>query len=117
VAVAAVAQLVLAVPVLLSGVGVAGELHASRELASFDVALAVGFALAAYRPQRARAFVPVAFVLAGCLALTSVTDMANASTALIHEAGHLAAVVQAALLWALGRATPRPTAPGAVVAA
>jgi len=50
-------------------------------------------------------------VLAVCLAATSVLDMANASTAMIHEVGHLAAVVQAVLLWALGRATPRP--PGA----
>jgi predicted anti-sigma-YlaC factor YlaD len=110
VAVAAVAQLALAVPVLLSGLGVAGDPHTSREMASFDIALAVGFALAAWRPQRARAFVPVAFVLAACLAATSVLDMANASTAMIHEAGHLAAVAQAALLWGLGRATPRPPA-------
>jgi predicted anti-sigma-YlaC factor YlaD len=106
VAVAAVAQLALALPVLLSGLGVAADPHISREMASFDIALAVGFALAAYRPARARAFVPVAFVLAVCLAVTSAVDMANASTAMIHEVGHLAAVAQAALLWALGRATP-----------
>ena len=81
VAVAAVAQLALAVPVLLSGLGVAADPHTSREMASFDIALAVGFALAAYRPARARAFVPVAFVLAACLAATSAVDMANASTA------------------------------------
>ncbi|HEU5108332.1 MAG TPA: hypothetical protein VFT95_07220, partial [Micromonosporaceae bacterium] len=113
VAVAAVAQLGLAVPVLLSGLGVAADPHTSREMASFDIALAVGFALAAYRPQHARTFVPVAFVLAVCLAATSAMDMANASTALIHEVGHLAAVAQAALLWALGRATPRsPSAAG-----
>jgi predicted anti-sigma-YlaC factor YlaD len=116
VAVAAVAQFALAVPVLLSGLGVAADPHISREMASFDIALAVGFALAAYRPARARAFVPVAFVLAACLAVTSAVDMANASTAIIHEVGHLAAVAQAALLWALGRVIPavpgagRPTA-------
>jgi hypothetical protein len=38
--------------------------------------------------------------------------VANASTALGHETGHLAAVVQAALLWALGRATPPAEASG-----
>jgi len=106
VAVAAVAQLALAVPVLLSGLGVADDPHTSREMASFDIALAVGFALAAYRPARARAFVPVAFVLAACLAATSAVDMATANTAMIHEVGHLAAVAQAALLWALGRVSP-----------
>jgi hypothetical protein len=110
--VAAVAQLSLAVPALMSGLGVTADPHASREMASFDIALAVGFVLAAYRPDRARAFVPVAFVLAACLAITSAVDMANASTALIHEIGHLAAVAQAVLLWALGRATPRATPPG-----
>lgn len=103
VAVAAVAQLVIALPVLFAGLGVAADPHLSREMASFDVALAVGFALAAYRPERAQAFVPVAFVLAVCLAGTSVVDIANSTTALVHEIGHLAAVVQAGLLWALGR--------------
>ncbi|WP_422734149.1 zf-HC2 domain-containing protein [Micromonospora sp. WMMD558] len=103
VAVAAVAQLSIALPVLLAGLGVAQDPHTSRELASFDVALAVGFALAAWRPERARAFVPVALVLAVCLAGTSAVDVANSTTALVHEVGHLAAVVQAGLLWALGR--------------
>ena len=113
VAVAAVAQLAIALPILLAGLGVAADPHTSREMASFDVALAVGFALAAWRPERARAFVPVAFVLAVCLAGTSAVDIANASTALVHEVGHLAAVVQAGLLWALGRVSrdDRPLAP------
>jgi predicted anti-sigma-YlaC factor YlaD len=105
VAVAAAAQLVLAVPVLLTGASLATDPHSSREMASFDVALAVGFALAAWRPQRARAFVPVAFVLAACLAVTTAVDLANSTTALLHEVGHLAAVAQAALLWALGRSS------------
>lgn len=107
VALAAVVQLTLAVPVLvLGGLGIVDYPHAGREMASFDVAMAVGFALAAWRPQRARAFVPIAFVLATCLAATTVIDVANATTALAHEVGHLAAVVQAALLWALGRLSP-----------
>ena len=116
VAVAAVAQLAVAVPVLLGGLGVVDDPHASRELASFDVALAVGFALAAYRPDRARAYVPIAFVLAACLAVTSAVDIANASTAFVHEVGHLAAVVQAALLWALGRASRADAVGGGPVA-
>lgn len=108
VAVAAVAQLAIALPILLAGV----EPHTSREMASFDIALAVGFALAAWRPERARAFVPVAFVLAACLAATSALDIANSTTALAHEVSHLAAVVQAVLLWALGRASKRELTTG-----
>jgi predicted anti-sigma-YlaC factor YlaD len=100
------AQALLALPVLLN----VGQLHASREMASFEVALAVGFALAAWRPERARVFVPVAAVLAAALALTSVFDVVNAYTVAWHEAGHLAAVVQAALLWALARSADPPPA-------
>jgi predicted anti-sigma-YlaC factor YlaD len=105
VAAAAVVQLALALPTLFSAfAGTAGiGLHASREMASFDVAVAVGFLLAAYRPQRALSLVPVALVLAGCLALTSGVDLARGATVLSHEVGHLVAVVQAGLLWALGR--------------
>lgn len=98
----AVVQVLLALPILLAGVG---ELHTGREAASFDIALAVGFALAAWRPERARAFVPVAFVLAACLTVTSVFDVADGMTALAHEIGHAAAFVQAGLLWALSRTT------------
>ncbi|MFE9691435.1 zf-HC2 domain-containing protein [Micromonospora sp. NPDC005806] len=108
VAVAAVAQLAVALPILLAGLGVEADPHTSREMASFDAALAVGFALAAWRPERARAFLPVALVLAVCLAATSVVDVAASTTAVVHELGHLAAVVQAGLLWALGRVSGEP---------
>jgi predicted anti-sigma-YlaC factor YlaD len=100
VAVLAFAQLVAALPVLF---GVAPDAHTGREMASFDVALAVGFALVALRPERASALVPVAFVLAACLAATSAFDIASSRTEFVHEVGHLASVVQAAALWALGR--------------
>ncbi|GAA4565280.1 zf-HC2 domain-containing protein [Micromonospora coerulea] len=108
VAVAAVAQFAIALPILLAGLGVEADPHSSREMASFDAALAVGFALAAWRPERARAFLPVALVLAVCLAGTSAVDVARSSTALVHELGHLAAVVQAGLLWALVRVSGEP---------
>jgi predicted anti-sigma-YlaC factor YlaD len=105
VAILAVAQLAAALPVLF---GVGADVHTGREMASFDVALAVGFAIVAFRPERAQALVPVAFVLAACLAATSAVDIVSSHTALVHELGHLAAVVQAAVLWALGRTTGRP---------
>jgi predicted anti-sigma-YlaC factor YlaD len=108
VAVAAVAQLAVALPILVAGLGVDADPHTGREMASFDAALAVGFALAAWRPERARAFLPVALVLAVCLAVTSVVDLAASTTAVVHELGHLAAVVQAGLLWALGRVSGEP---------
>lgn len=107
VALAAAVQLLVALPDMAGRHEVFA--HASREMASLDIALAVGFAYAAYRPERARAYVPAAFVLAACLAVTSAVDIASSSTAVLHEVGHAVAVVQAVLLWALGRtAAPRP---------
>jgi predicted anti-sigma-YlaC factor YlaD len=100
VAALALAQLVTALPILF---GVPLDAHTGREMASFDVAVAVGFALVAWRPERAQALLPVAFVLAVCLAVTSVVDIASAHTAMVHEIGHLASVAQTAVLWALAR--------------
>jgi predicted anti-sigma-YlaC factor YlaD len=108
----AVVQLISAVPILV-GVLIGDEhgLHASREMASFDVAMAVGFLLAALRPAQARAFVPVAFILAACLAMTSTIDLINSRTLLIHELSHLVAIVQGVLLWLLGRSGMREAEP------
>ena len=107
-AISAAVQLALAIPALFGG----PDVHLSREAASFDIALAVGFALAAWQPGRARAFVPVAFVLAGCLTITSAFDIAGGMTLFAHEVTHVAALAQAFILLALSRgsaatATPR----------
>jgi predicted anti-sigma-YlaC factor YlaD len=99
----AVLQLLLAIPVLFASQDVG---HITREAASFDIALAVGFALAARWPDRARAYLPVAFVLAGCLTLTSAFDIADGVTMFAHEVSHVAALAQAGLLWALSRTAP-----------
>jgi hypothetical protein len=114
VAAAAVVQLALALPSLFgAAAGTAGAgLHATREMASFDVAVGVGFLLAASRPQRAMAYVPLAFVLAGCLAGTSLVDVVRGVTGVGHEVVHLVTIVQAGLLLALGRVErARPSAP------
>jgi predicted anti-sigma-YlaC factor YlaD len=111
VAAAAAIQLALAVPELLSGLGLGGHGHASHETASFDVALAVGFLAAAYRPRLAQAYLPVALVLSACLLMTGAVDLVNGRVSLAHELGHLIAPVQTVLLWALARANR--TAPSA----
>ena len=111
VAVAAVAQLLLTLRSLVPGAAVAAGLHTGRELASFDAALAVGFLLAAWRPGLARAYTPIAVALVAFLAVTCGLDLANGVTTLAHETGHLAAVGQAGLLWALARTTRTPAVP------
>jgi len=115
VAAASVVQLVSAVPALLAAALPDAGLHTGREMASFDIALAFGFLLAAARPEHARTVAPVAAVLAACLAVSSGIDVAANATGLAHELGHLVAVVLAGLLWALGRSTR--TAPTVKLAA
>jgi hypothetical protein len=109
VAAAALVQLALAVPTLV-GAFLATEIgpHTGREMASFDVAVAVGFLFVAYRPARARALVPVALVLAVLLAVTSTVDVVRGVAGPAHEIGHLVAVVQAGLVWALSRIKTAP---------
>jgi predicted anti-sigma-YlaC factor YlaD len=89
----AAVQLLLALPGVL---GVAGA-HPHHEVTAF----AVAFLLAAFRPVLARAYAPVGLVLAGCLALSAVLDLARGYTTLGHEAAHLLTVVPAAMLVAL----------------
>ena len=112
VGVAAVVQLALAIPAMLTAAGVTtlDAVHPSREMASFDIAVAVGFLLAAIKPERARAFVPVAVALSICLGVTSFMDVSTGLTGLADEAGHMVALLQACLLWALGRVSDTPSA-------
>jgi predicted anti-sigma-YlaC factor YlaD len=106
---AAIVQLLLAVPALLGAVG--HDAHAGREVAAFDIALAVGFLLAACYPAWARGFVPVAAALVVCLGVASVLDMADGVVSPSHEIGHLLAFVQTVLVWVLARRTRPSTEP------
>jgi predicted anti-sigma-YlaC factor YlaD len=109
VAAAAVVQLALALPTLV-GAFLSSELgpHAGREMASFDIAVAVGFLVAAIRPAKASALVPVALALVLCLFATAAVDVARNTTGLGQETGHLIVLLQAGALWALGRSGQRP---------
>ncbi|MCW2505133.1 MAG: hypothetical protein JWO79_3417 [Actinomycetia bacterium] len=106
-AVSAAAQLALAIPLLFSLASGGG--HQGREMASFDVAVAVGFLVAAARPSRAAALVPVALALVLCLFASAAVDLARENTQLTQEAGHLVVVLQAGALWLLGRSSGSAT--------
>ena len=118
--ISAVAQLLLALPALVAA-PTSGDtaLHAGREMASFDVAVAIGFLFVAARPGWARALVPVAVALSGCLLLTSTIDVSGGAAQFGHELNHLLAGVQAVLLWWLARGNrtlvgPETFSPGGV---
>src|SRR4051812_32585645 len=90
----AAVQLALAMPSLLATLGAVSPGHVNHELGAFDVALGVGFLLVAARPGLARAYAPLAWVLALLLAVTSGADLLHGTTTLGHEAVHLACIVQ-----------------------
>lgn len=102
-----IVQLLLAVPVLLGSEPGAG-VHVAREMGSFDVALAVGFLFAAWRPARAWGMVPLVAVLAACLIATSAVDVIEGRTALAGETLHLTDLAGLVMLWALAHAYRRP---------
>lgn len=107
-----VLQLALAVPALVAAGGLAT--HVTREVGIFEVALGVGFLVAARRPDRARGLLPVAAVVAGLVTLTSFGDLLGGTTTWVQETAHLLEVVGTLLLWALdrrrGRTGLRPAA-------
>jgi predicted anti-sigma-YlaC factor YlaD len=95
-------QLVLAVPDLIGAVG--HDAHAGREVAAFDVALAVGLLIAACYPEQARVFAPVVLTLVLCFATISAVDVMQGTVAPARVAVHTIAAAQAGLLWLLARA-------------
>jgi predicted anti-sigma-YlaC factor YlaD len=103
-------QLVIALSTMLFGTnGVTG--HLTREVGSFDLALAVGFIFAAWRPARAYGMLPVVSALVACLALTTAVDLTKGRAGAGAEATHLLDLVGLAFLWLVTR-TPVSTIGG-----
>lgn len=75
------------------------EGHTGRELASWEIALAAGLALAAWRPARSVALFPMLAVAMALVAATSVLDVAAGRTALLGEAHHLLDSVGLSMVW------------------
>lgn len=104
--VVAVAQAAFALPDLIFGSDHGAPVHVAHETGSFDLALAVGFLVAASRPARAQGM----RVLVGCLALllvgTAVLDLLVGRTTPLDEAPHLLAVAGWLLLRHLATLLP-----------
>ena len=112
----ALAQLAITVPLLILGHDHDAGTHAAHELGSFDLALAIAFAVGAVRPALSAGLAwPCAIAAAG-LAGTAIADLIGGQTIGADEAQHLIAVAGAALLFWQAR-TPagprdRPWRPG-----
>ena len=101
---AGLVQVAVAVPALLGTIGV--DQHLGRDLGALQLALAVGFLLAAWQPARAIGVLPVAAVVAVVAVVTAGIDVAAGAATLTAELTHLSEVVGVLALWALRRRTP-----------
>ena len=94
----AAAQLAITIPLLILGHDHDAGLHAAHELGSFDLALAIAFAVGAVRPALSAGLAwPCAIAAAG-LAGTATVDLIAGQTFGADEAQHLVAVAGAVLL-------------------
>jgi predicted anti-sigma-YlaC factor YlaD len=94
----AVAQLAITVPLLLLGHDHDAGTHAAHELGSFDLALAIAFAVGAVRPALSAGLAWPCAIAASGLCGTAVIDWIGGQTPGADEAQHLIAVAGALLL-------------------
>lgn len=103
----AVAQIAVAIPALVFGSDAGLPVHTARHIGSFDVALAVGFLYAAWKPSRIPGLLPVVAALVACLVGSSLLDVASGNTRALGEAQHVLDFVGLAVVWLLSRPAPR----------
>jgi predicted anti-sigma-YlaC factor YlaD len=95
---AALCQLAVTVPLLILGHDHDAGTHAAHELGSFDLALAIAFAVGAIRPALSAGLAWTCGIAAAGLAGTAIADLIGGQTIGADEAQHLIAVTGAALL-------------------
>ena len=93
----ALAQFAIAVPMLLGHDREAG-VHAAHELGSFNLALAIAFAVGAVRPKLSAGLAWPCGIAAGGLVTTAIIDLIGGQAIGADEAQHLVALAGAALL-------------------
>lgn len=105
----AAAQVWVTVPILLSGHDHTAPEHIAHEIGAFAMAMAVGFVVAAWKPDRAHGMHALVGAVAVLLVVTSTVDLLHGRTELGDEVPHLLAVAGWLLLVYLARATPSTT--------
>lgn len=97
-------HVIVAMTQLVAAAGPAA--HTGRELAVLELALGVGFLVAAYQPQRAAGVLPIAAVVAVAILGVAVIDVAAGTVSWAAELAHLTELVGVVALWALARRQP-----------
>ena len=94
----ALAQFAIAAPMLFLGHDHDAGLHAAHELGSFNLALAIAFAVGAIRPRLSAGLAWPCGIAAGGLMTTAIIDLIGGQALGADEAQHLVALAGAALL-------------------
>ena len=102
----ALVQIGVAIPALVLGSDANLPVHTARHIGSFDVAVAVGFLFAAWRPSRIPGLLPVVAALVACLVGSTLLDVAAGNTAALGEAHHALAIAGLVVLWLIRRDLP-----------
>ena len=97
-ALVAIAQAFIALPALV-GDDLGATVHVAHEQAAWGLALAAALALAAWKPERAAAFLPLLAIFVGCLAVLATVDVIAGRVAPTSELPHVMAAVGVGLLW------------------
>jgi predicted anti-sigma-YlaC factor YlaD len=114
----AVVQLAITIPLLILGHDHDAGVHAAHELGSFDLALAIAFAVGAVRPALSAGLAWPCGIAAAGLTGTAIADLIAGQTIGADEAQHLIALAGAALLfWQARTAGESGTPAGAALAA
>lgn len=104
----AIAQLGLALPGLIYGTDEGAPIHVAHEVGAWDLALAIGFVFAAWRPLRAVGLLPFAAALSAGLLFTAIVDIAHGRAVALTETTHLLELVGTMLLYLLMAPRKRP---------
>ncbi len=99
----AATQIALTFPILILGSDRDAPLHVAHEMGSFDLALAIGFVVAAWDPMRAQGMRTLVGAAAVLLLVTAVIDLVAGRTTAGDEAPHLITLAGWLLLVRTGR--------------
>lgn len=83
------------------------DLHVTRERSSFELALAVGFLCAAWRPARAYGMLPPVSTVTALLLLIPLLDGSIAYDSILTEPTHVSQMIGFVLIWGLARIVPQ----------
>lgn len=95
----AVVMFVQSVPALVWGDLGGTDTHHARHLGAFGVALAIGFAYAAWRPHRAFGMLPFTAALVATMLVALIADVLGSGRSAVSEIVHVTELVGLVLLW------------------